>query len=55
MKKKQTIRLDQIGVAILSTNRVECTKRLLDSIEEKTPTNGWRNAPVSQRSSKPCQ
>jgi len=39
---KRTIRLDQVGVAILSTDRVECTKKLLDSIESKTPTIGWR-------------
>lgn len=34
--------LKSIGVAILSTNRPECTKRLINSIERTTATFGWK-------------
>lgn len=36
---KATIQINQIGIAILSTDRVECTQRLLQSIERHTKTN----------------
>jgi len=39
---KLEINILSIGVAILSTNRPECTKRLLDSIQKRTPTMGWK-------------
>jgi len=34
--------IGDIGVAILSTNRPECTKRLINSIEKRTPVSGWK-------------